>query len=195
MRLPDPVMPAPARAGPSRATLLANVAVFQLTWFAAIYAAAHCVPAWSVLCVFCAVAWHVGSARRPAREALLVGIACLCGFVLESLQVVLGWVSFPSCAGGDARLAPGWLVAMWGLFAICLNVSLRWLRGRWWLCAALGAVGGPVAFASGVRLGAAHWVDAAAALTSIAVAWSLALPLLIWLSERLDGVRCTELRR
>ena len=83
------------------------------------------------------------------------------------------------------RLAPYWMVAMWGLLAIALNVSLRWLRGRWWLAAVLGAVGGPVSFASGVRLGAAHFVDAAAALAAIAVAWALALPLLMWLSDAL----------
>ncbi|MGJ7506209.1 DUF2878 domain-containing protein [Variovorax sp. GT1P44] len=183
-----------AAGGPTRATVVANVAVFQATWFSAIFAAAHCIPAWGILCVLCAVAWHVGLARRSAREAMLVGIACLIGFALETMNIALGHVSFPSCGAGDARLAPAWLVAMWGLFAICLNVSLRWLRGRWWLAAALGAVGGPLSFASGVKLGAAHFVDAVPALLTIAASWCVALPLLVWLSMRFDGVSHIEAR-
>jgi Protein of unknown function (DUF2878) len=194
MRLRSLALAAPACAGrgPTRGTVIANVAVFQATWFAAVFGVAHGIPAWSALCIFCAVAWHLGLAERPAREALLVGIACLIGFAVETMQIVLGLVSFPSSAECHARLAPYWLVAMWGLLAICLNVSLRWLRGRWLLAAVLGAVGGPFSFASGVKLGAAHFVDPSPALLAIAATWSVALPLLVWVSMRFDGVSRKE---
>jgi hypothetical protein len=81
---------------------------------------------------------------------------------------------------------------MWGLLAICLNVSLRWLRGRWLLAVVLGAVGGPFSFASGVKLGAAHFVDPFPALLTIAATWSVALPLLVWVAMRFDGVSREE---
>ena len=196
MTLRDRAFRAPVLTGggPTPATLIANFTVFQVTWFAAIFGAAHCIPAWSALCICCAIAWHLGVAERPSREALLVGFACVIGFVLENLQLMLGHVTFPSCADGAVRLAPYWLVAMWGLLAICLNVSLRWLRRRWWLAAVLGAVGGPFSFASGVKLGAAYFVDPMPALLTIAVTWCAALPLLVWLSMRFDGVSRVEAR-
>jgi NAD(P)-dependent dehydrogenase (short-subunit alcohol dehydrogenase family) len=37
-----------------------------------------------------------------------------------------------------------------------VNGSLSWLRGRYWLGAFLGALGGPVAYYSGHRLGAVN---------------------------------------
>jgi hypothetical protein len=181
-------VPASAGCGPTRGVLVANVVVFQVTWFAVVFGAARGAPAWSALCIFCAVAWHLGVAERPAREAMLVGIACLMGFTVETMHLLSGHVSFPASAGSHERLAPYWLVGMWGLLAICLNVSMRWLRGRWWLAAVLGALAGPISFSSGVKLGAAYFVDRSPALVAIAVTWSVALPLMVWLSMRFDGV-------
>jgi hypothetical protein len=98
-----------------------------------------------------------------------------------------GNVSYPS-GQPDPRLAPYWLVAMWGLLAIALNVTLRWLRGRWLLTAILAAVAGPASFASGVRLGGASFVHATPALLTLACVWALAMPALLRLSMRFDGV-------
>ena len=64
-----------------------------------------------------------------------------------------GWLEYPS---GIllSNTAPHWIVAMWVLFASTLNVSLRWLRGRWALATLLGAVAGPLAYYGGAGLGA-----------------------------------------
>lgn len=66
------------------------------------------------------------------------------------------------------------------------------LRSRWWLAAIVGAVGGPLSFASGVKLGAAYFVDPLPALVVIAATWSVVLPLMVWLSIRLDGISRVE---
>jgi hypothetical protein len=80
------------------------------------------------------------------------------------------------------------MVAMWGLLAIALNVTMRWMKKRWLLAAVLGAIAGPMSYAGGVRLGAAHFIDATAALATLAIAWALLMPLMMWLSDRFDGV-------
>jgi hypothetical protein len=80
------------------------------------------------------------------------------------------------------------MVALWGLFAIALNVTLRWLRRRYLLAAVLGAVCGPASFVAGVKLGAAQFVDRVPALAVLAVVWAVAMPLLVWLAQRFDGV-------
>ena len=82
-----------------------------------------------------------------------------------------------------------------GTVAIALNVTLRWLRYRLWLSSLLGALAGPLAFISGVRLGAAQFVDARPALIALALGWGVALPALVWLSVRFDGVTVPEARR
>ena len=178
-------------AAPTRALQLANFVVFQAAWFAAVLSAAHRIPLWGTACVIAAIAWHLGMSARPALEARLVAIACLIGFLVESGVAWQGHVRYPS-GQPDPHLAPYWMVALWGLLAIALNVTLRWLKRRPGLAAALGAILGPASFASGVRLGGAQFVDTLPALLTLAFSWALLMPALMWLSDRFDGVVLPE---
>ncbi len=76
---------------------------------------------------------------------------------------------------------------MWGLFATILNVSLRWLRGRWVMAALFGAIGGPLAYYGGHRLGALEFGNEIVALLALAVGWAVFTPLLMSLATRFDG--------
>ena len=175
-----------ARA-PARGRLLANVVVFEAAWFACLLAVAHGLPVWGTAAVVAAIAWHVAISARPAMELALAGALCAIGLAAESVMVALGHVAYP--AGQPvAALPPYWLVALWGEFAITLNVTLRWLKRRPWLAAALGAVFGPLSFLGGARLGAARFVDETAALVCLAMMWAVLMPLLMAVSDRLDGV-------
>ena len=173
--------------GPSRGRALANFVVFEAAWFACILGVAHGQPLWGTAALAVAVAWHLAICARPATELALVGLLCAIGLVAESVMVALGHVAYP-CGQPVAWLAPYWLVALWGEFAIALNVTLRWLRRRALLAAALGAVFGPLSFLGGVRLGAARFIDEPAALASLAVMWALLMPLVMAAADRLDGV-------
>ena len=172
---------------PTRAIQLVNFAVFQAAWFAAVLGAAHHIPLWGTACVVAALGWHLGVSARPAQEARLIGSVCLIGFAVETGNALLGYVRYPS-GQPDPYLAPYWMVALWGLLAIALNVTMRWLKRRPWLAALLGAVAGPASFASGVRLGGAQFVHATPALVTMAVTWAVLMPVLMRLSERFDGV-------
>lgn len=188
---PAPAAPPSIGSGPTRAMQLANVMVSQLAWFAAVLGVAHGRPLAGTLCVLAAIGWHLAVVARPGREARLVLLACLVGGVAETWVVAQGHVAYPS-GQPFAQWPPYWMLALWGLFAIALNVTLRWLRGRPWLAAALGAVAGPMAFSAGVRLGGAQFLDPTAALITLALLWALAMPLLMWLSVRFDGVTRLE---
>ena len=88
-----------------------------------------------------------------------------------------------------AGTAPHWIIALWALFATTLNLSLRWLHGRWWLSALFGAIAGPLAFYAGSRLGAVRFSEPAIALAWLALGWGLLTPLLMRLAQRFDGAR------
>lgn len=181
-------------AQPTRSVLIANFVVFQTAWFAAILGAAQQWPLWGTAAIVVAIVWHLAVSARPADEAKLTGAVCLIGLVVESAIVLQGHVVYPS-GQPVAQLAPYWMVALWGLLAIALNVTLRWLKGRYWLAAALGAVAGPLSFVAGVKLGGAQFVAITPALVTMACAWSLAMPALMWLSMRFDGVAVPPSRR
>ena len=179
--------PARDAAAPTRMRQLANFAVFEAAWFACLLGVAHGHPVWGTAAVVCAIAWHVAISARPATELALVAIVSGIGLVAESLVAAQGRVAYPT-GQPVAWLAPYWLVALWGEFAIALNVTLRWLKRRPLAAAALGAVFGPLSFLGGVRLGGARFVDEPAALAMLACMWALLMPLVMWISERLDGV-------
>lgn len=168
---------------------LINFALFQAGWFACVLSAAAGRPWIGVLAVLVAVAVHLGQARRPYPEVRLIGASIIIGLVVDSTLVALGLVSYPtgSYPLGLSALAPYWIVCMWALFATTLNVSLRWLTGRWPLAMVLGAVGGPLSYLAGARLGAMNLLQPTPALAALALAWGLVMPLLALLASRLDG--------
>jgi hypothetical protein len=172
---------------PGTARLLANFLSFQAGWFACVLGAANGLP-WAGSAVAAAlVAAHVFACRRPSIEARLIGFALLIGLVWETLLLTLGWLDFK---GGFvvAGVAPLWIVIMWALFAMTLNVSLAWLKERPFTAVAFGAIGGPLAYWGGARLGALVLVEPLPALLALAIGWGLLTPLLLRLARRYDGM-------
>jgi len=86
-------------------------------------------------------------------------------------------------------LAPGWILALWALFATTLNASLRWLKGRPVLAVSLGAVVGPLSYVAGVKLGAVALVEPASGYAALVVEWAVAMPVLMALADRFNGVQ------
>jgi hypothetical protein len=168
--------------------MLLNFAAFQLGWFACVLGGANQLPWLGTLVAILIVTWHLSQAQQPGREFTLLAAVGALGATWDSLLVAGGWLSYPS---GTllADTAPHWIVAMWVLFASTLNVSLRWLRGRWVMATLLGAAGGPLAYYAGAQLGGVVIVEPLFALTALALGWAIFVPLLIKLSTRFDGMR------
>jgi hypothetical protein len=170
----------------TRMALVLNILLFQLGWCACVLGAARGLAWAGALTALMIVAWHVARADAPRRELQLVIFVAVLGALFETLLVQSGWIRF-----GAGVLIEGaatyWMVALWALFATTLNVSLRSLRSRAWIAALLGAIGGPMAYYAGARLGALEFVAAGAALSAIGAGWAVLTPLLFRAALRLDG--------
>ena len=168
--------------------VIVNFVVFQAAWFATVLGAANGMPWVGPIVVLAAAALHLRTTRLPQAEAWLLASAMALGLVIDSLVLATGWITYPN---GEwiPGLAPYWIIAMWALFATTLNVSMRWMRGRYVIAALFGAVGGPLSYYAGAKLGAMIFVDTPAAAAALALAWALAMPALMWLASRLDGTR------
>jgi hypothetical protein len=168
-------------------SLIINIVAFQAGWFACALGATHGLPWLGTLAVLLIAAWHLYTAAQPAREARLLAAVLLIGLVFDSLLCWQGLITFHN-GQPLPPLSAHWMVALWVLFATALNVSMRWLRGRWWLAAAFGAVGGPMSYLAGAKLGALALSDSALTLPAIGVGWALLMPLLVALAIRFDGM-------
>ncbi len=160
--------------------------LFQIGWFACVLSGAHGLPWAGTGIALAIVAWHVTRAVRLRQELLLVLSAAAIGALFDSLLVVLGWIVYTS-GTLMANTTPHWMVALWMLFAMTLNVSLAWLKRRLFVAVLFGAVGGPLAYLGGSKLGALHFVAPTPALIALAVGWALCTPLLVMLARRFDG--------
>ncbi len=170
----------------SAITIIINVLLFQLAWFAGVLGAARDQPWIGVVAAAIVVAWHLARAVRPQRELALIGLALLLGAGFETLLVHSGWLNYDSGIVVPGA-APVWMVALWANFASTLNVSLRALHGKPLIAALLGVIGAPVSYYAGGTLGALEFVAMGPALAAIAAGWLVLTPLLFAAARRLDG--------
>jgi len=167
--------------------MLANLVLTQIGWFACVLGAARGLPWLGTGFALAVVGWHLWRAPRGGVEAKLVLAAMAVGSTFDAAMQASGSLAFVN-GHWLASLGPHWMTALWALFGMTLNVTLRWLKGRWLLCALLGAVAGPLSFVGGAKLGAATLVDPTLALGLLAIGWAAMLPLLVRLGMRWDGV-------
>ena len=167
-------------------TVIINAVLFQVGWFACVLGAARQAPWIGLVAVAAIAAWHIVHAEERGREIRLLLLAAAMGALFETLLVQIGWLRFDAGVW-LAGVAPAWMIALWANFATTLNVSLRPLRGRLGLAAILGAIGAPIAYFGGSRLGALELTDLTPALAAVGAGWLLLTPLLFIAARRFDG--------
>jgi hypothetical protein len=166
---------------------LISFIAFQLCWFACVGGAARGVP-WlgPVVVAAYAAAWlrTIPPRSERTRQLRFIGLAGTIGYAADSALVLSGVLAFPPHAvlGWPST---AWMVALWVLQAATLRGVMSWLEGRFAWSAVVGAIGGPLAYLAGERMGAAVLGPSrSAALAAIAVEWALAMPCLVWLESR-----------
>jgi len=170
---------------------LLNFVSFEAGWFACALGAAKGLPFAGPLLVGMFFCLQLLLVPAPGKHARFVLVATLLGWLIDSALYQAGVFSFPAQGVGQ-WFCPIWMAALWANFAGTLHFCLDWLRGRCRLASVLDAVGGPLAYYGGHRLGAMQLGGSVAvSLAVIAVEWALVAPGLVCLSERpgLDGLR------
>ena len=130
-----------------------NVVLFQAAWFAAVLGAARGMLWLGPLAMIPTLAIHLALQEDRRGEVKLLLAAGLLGFIFDT-AFVAGGVFTPLQHLFPRPFSPPWMICLWLNFAATLNVSMAWLRGRYLLAALFGAIGGPLAYYSGAKLGA-----------------------------------------
>ncbi len=168
---------------------LIGAVVFQILWVALVMTAgSH----WSaVVAAGTAVLVLLQLALCPVPfflAAAFVALAGVIGLGMDTLLTAVGILT-PVRVIIPFPVAPLWLIGLWIAFSGFLQVSLTYLRGRpvvqWWV----GAVGGPMAYWSGARLGAVELNGPLPlALGVLALSWGAICILFFALSSRMAPV-------
>jgi hypothetical protein len=162
-----------------------NFIAFQTAWFAAVLGAANGMPWLGVVAVPIALALHLALSPDWRPELLLAFCAAGMGFATDTLLIAAGAFS-PIPYLLSAPFSSLWMVMLWVNLATTMNVSMGWLQGRYALGAVFGAIGGPLAYYSGAKLGAMTRLPDPRGLLGIGVAWAIAMPLLYRVAKMID---------
>ncbi|QWT21534.1 DUF2878 domain-containing protein [Bacillus sp. NP157] len=158
-----------------------NFILYQALWFALVIGAAHGSTGLALVPAAAFVVWQAATANDPRQDLRRVALAVLAGLVVDGVPALLDWWSYASPAPAlPPHGAPLWILALWACFATTIDRSLSFLQGRLWLAAALGAIGGPLAYLGAARgWQAVHLPPSTLLFVGwLAVGWGLAMPLL-----------------
>ncbi|MCB2216322.1 DUF2878 domain-containing protein [Desulfofustis glycolicus] len=157
---------------------LVNLAIYNVVWLICVLGGNSL--AWLGLVL---VAGHFLISPNRRRDALLATAVLTVGVMTDGILHTIGFFTFIP----DQFPIPFWLAVIWLALATLPNHSLSWMKRRPVLSALFGALGGPLAYWGGARLGAAtlNW-PLLESLLLLAVVWGLLWPLIMLLSSLND---------
>lgn len=179
---------------------LLNAFGFQLGWWLCVLSPTLGVEVLALVGGAALIGLHMLFAPQAKSDFKLLVLAVLLGMGIDSVFALLDIIRFTSSltappmglpAGSSLQavtalqvISPAWTWMIWALFALTLNHSLSFLKGRVSWAALAGLVFGPLSYIAGVKLGGAAWGDNPWGVYMIAAVWALLLPLLMTIALR-----------
>jgi len=159
-------------------TIWFNAIWFQSVWFSAVLGRDNLLPVTAALLVV-----HLLLCRSLDKELLQLSTIAFVGIAADATLSAAGVYQFD----GNV-LAPLWLCALWVGFATTLNRSLAFFGKHPAVTIAVGAVGLPLNYWAGERLGAVTFgYDLIPTLLILAAVWSIVFPLMFRITAALDA--------
>ena len=171
--------------------IIINFILFQIGWFACVVGAAKQMPWLGAIVVLAIVIWHLSQAKQAKLEVYLLILTLIIGTIYDQTMLQNHLLTYQA-HGWNNSLTPAWILALWAEFATILNVSLRWMRGRWLIAILFGAIGGPLAYIGAAKLGAVSLDVIPLSYVALSMGWAIITPLLLKLSERFDGFKLVD---
>jgi hypothetical protein len=165
---------------------LINFGLFQLGWFIAIWGAAHQKLLPSMIAIALILMIYIIQARYKKEAFILLLLIMLLGPIFDQCLLSFGLIEYKSQF--SEYIVPIWIVALWGLFATTLNISLSWLKHYKLLAVLFGLIGGPLAYIAAEKLNAIQLMNSYALLV-LALGWALLTPLSFVIAKRWNGFR------
>lgn len=160
-----------------RTKIISNVLGFQCVWWLCVLCGSVGANGWAMAGVLLFVALHLSFIESWSDSPPILTIA-LAGALFDQFMYRHYYITFFGHNAGEGFI-PIWMLGLWLAFACTLNVSLKWLQGRWWLAGLLGAIFGPLSYLAAEKLHAVVLTQGNTTLLYIGIGWALLLPWLL----------------
>ncbi len=155
---------------------IVNFIIFQTVWFLCI-----CYADSGALWSLPLLAIHLIFSEHRRDDLKMMALMLVVGLMVDGGLNSIGFFQFNSAAFP----IPFWLLTIWLAVAILFHHSLAWLKNHLILATLFGAIGGPLAYWSGVRMGAAGFIwPLVPSLTVIAILWAIIWPAAVYAASR-----------
>lgn len=129
--------------------------LFYASWLGSVYSVHYPYPEIiSFLCFLPLLVSFMYGAQNRRQILKMMGLISCAGLTMDSFLHGIGFFEFPFESWLPWPIVPVWYFPLWMGFACSMVDTSVLFRGRVWLAGALGAVGGPLSFMAGERLGA-----------------------------------------
>ncbi len=173
-------------------TFWLTLVAYQVVWFVTVICAGRGWAWPGALATSLFALWRLSVSPHRRVELRLIGISLALGLLADALLVWTHVVGY--AAPWPSPESPLWLTALWAAFALTIVPLFGYLHTRPGLAAAVGAIGGPLAYLAAARGWQAvqFHPPQGRALFAIAIEWGVALPCLCalahrWLAETASG--------
>lgn len=168
-------------------TRITSFAFFYFGWWIALQQASVGNALIGPLVILAMFSFQLFFTEKKMPDIILALTAIIVGTLIDSVYCFLGFLAYKSPYAACPKIAPLWVASIWVLYAMCLNHSLVWLRGRWFISAVCGALGAFFSYLAGIRLGAAeNLVAKETVLITVSLVWAVITPLSLWYAEKVD---------
>ncbi len=168
-----------------------NLVGFQLCWVLLVGGAGRGLMWPGLLAASIYTAVHFFLNPKHTAEIKLALIAVLIGLMADASLIYFELVGFatPFLQAPHPAWPPLWMSALWWIFALTLNHSMKFFQNRFLLCVVFGLVGGALSYGFAARTWHAMSFQVAPlhALIVVGVLWAIIFPFLIWLAPRFSS--------
>lgn len=163
---------------------ITNFILFQAAWFICVLGAAYdqTYPALAISLVILLI--HFALIKNRLLELKLIVIAGIFGLLFDGALLNFNLILYND-PGLPYPLTPIWIVMLWMIFAMTLNHSLAWLSQKIYLSILFGALGGPLAYIAGEKLGAISLLSTNS-IISLSIGWAVITPTLLIIANKLN---------
>ena len=165
---------------------LINFVLFQFGWFVSVWGAAQQKLPLSMTGVALILLVHIMQASQKKEATILLFIIMLLGSIFDQLLLITNLVTYENQFVDT--LVPVWIIAMWGLFATTLNLSLSWLKSNRVLAVLFGFIGGPAAYFAAEQLNAVQLTNHFS-IYALALGWAILTPVCLYIAQKWNGFR------